>query len=152
MNQFHTPGPAAKRREMTPVLLILTASLVLATAGCVSTVDGSHTTALSFSRDKFEQDYPRSVEQVYAAAKLVAGRDGAIVSEFIPHDTTNEVRSLHAIISNCNVWIRAESKSSNPPVTALTVQARTVDHFANQVLVNQLDTEIAIQLEHAARQ
>jgi hypothetical protein len=126
----------------------LLAGSVMAGTGCVSTVEGTHTGAIWFGNDQFEQHYARSVDQVYAAAIKVVSTDGALVSEFIPHDTTNVVHSLEARVNNCNVWIRVETVSGNPEVTDLVVQARTLDQTGNAALANQLSTEIAIQLEH----
>jgi hypothetical protein len=88
------------------------------------------------------------VEQVYTAATSVVNRDGALLSEYIPHETTNEVRTIHARVNNCDVWIKVKSDSLAPEVTALVVQARTQHDTGNEVLANQLDTEIGIELEH----
>jgi len=126
----------------------MAAGVVLAATGCVRTLDDSHTGAIWFGRDKFDEHFPRSVEQVYAAAVAVVSRDGALISEFIPHDTTNEIRCLQGRVSNCDVWVQAKSVASAPEVTALIVQARTQHDTGNEVLANQLDTEIAIELEH----
>ena len=150
MNQLPGPRPTATGPVLNPLLLTLAAGLLLGTAGCVSTLDDSHTPAVWFGRDQFDEHFPRSVDQVYTAASIVVSRDGALLSEYIPHDTTNEVRCLKARVNNCNVWIRVESRSSSPEVTALIVQARTSDSTSDPVLANQLDTEIAIELEHLA--
>ncbi len=150
MNQHPGHRPTEICPVLNPILLSLAAGLVLATAGCVSTLDDSHTPALWFGRDQFDEHFPRSVEQVYTATTIVVNRDGALVSEYIPHDTTNEVRCLKARVNNCNVWIRVEAKSTSPVVTAVIVQVRTADNVGNPVLANQLDTEIAVQLEHMA--
>jgi len=148
MNQLPGPRPTATGPVLNPLLLTLAAGLLLGTAGCVSTLDDSHTPAVWFGRDQFDEHFPHSVDQVYTAASIVVSRDGALLSEYIPHDTTNEVRCLKARVNNCNVWIRVESRSSSPEVTALIVQARTADSTGNPVLANQLDTEVAIELEH----
>jgi len=129
-------------------LLAMAAGLILASTGCVSTVNDSHTGAIWFGRDKFDERFPRSGEQVYAAAYSVVSRDGAVISEYIPHETTNDIRTLHAHVNNCDVWIKVKSVSNAPEVTAVIVQARTQHDTANAVLANQLDTEIAIELEH----
>ncbi len=150
MNQLPGRRRTATRAVPNPLLLTLAAGLLLATAGCVSTLDDSHTPAVWFGRDTFDEHYPRSVDQVYTAASIVVSRDGALLSEYIPHDTTNEVRCLKARVNNCSVWVRVESRSSSPEVTALLVQARTADSTSDPVLANQLDTEMAIELEHLA--
>jgi hypothetical protein len=134
-----------------PVLAVLLAGAVMAGTGCVSTVEDTHTGAIWFGNDQFEQHYPRSVDQVYAAAIKVVTADGALVSEFIPHDTTNVIHSLEARVNNCKVWIRVEAVSNHPEVTDLVVQARTLDQTGNAALANQLSAEIAIELEHMPR-
>jgi hypothetical protein len=107
-------------------------------------VDGSHSGAIWFGRDRFEQRYPRSVEQVYAASLKVVSADGALLSEFIPHDATNVVRSLEARVNNRKVWVRVEA--SGPGVTDLYVEARTLHDTSDVVLAHQLETEIALEL------
>ena len=134
--------------DMKKIILAVLTGAVMAATGCVRTVNDSHAASIWFGRDKFDEHFPRSVDQVYDAASMVVSRDGALMSEFIPHDTTNYVRCLQARVSNCNVWIRVESVSGGPEVTALIVQARTLDHTSNARLANQLDTEIAVELEH----
>jgi hypothetical protein len=130
------------------LVLVVLAGAIMVVTGCVRTLDDSHTGAIWFGRDKFDERFPRSVEQVYAAASAVVTRDGALLSEDIPHDTTNETLCLQARVNNCDVWIKVESVSRGPEVTALVVQARTQHETGNEVLANQLDTEIAIELEH----
>jgi len=128
--------------------VVFLAGVVMAATGCVRTLDDSHTGAIWFGRDKFDEHFPRSVNQVYTAASSVVRRDGALISEYIPHETTNEIRTLHARVNNCDVWIKVKSDSLAPEVTALIVQARTQNDTGNEVLANQLDTEIGIELEH----
>jgi hypothetical protein len=131
---------------MKKLILSALAGAVIVATGCVRTVNDTHTGAIWFGRDTFEQRYPRSGDQVYAAAVAVVSRDGALVSEFIPHDITNTVRSLEARVNNRKVWIRVESVSSNPEVADIYVQARTLHDTADVVLANQLSTEIALEL------
>jgi hypothetical protein len=145
-----TPGVnfGAANSSMEKVFLTMALAVVVAATGCVRTLDDSHTGAIWFGRDNFDVHYPRSVEQVYAAASSVVTRDGALISEFIPHDTTNEVQVLRARVNNCDVWMKVKSVSNTPEVTAVIVQARSGHDTANQDLANQLDTEIGIELEH----
>ena len=72
--------------------------------------------------------------------------DGALVSEFTPHDSTNVVRSLEARVNNHKVWIRVEAAA--PQVADLIVQARTGHGTADVELAHQLSTEIALELVH----
>ena len=67
---------------------------VIVTAGCVSTVSGTHSPALTWSKDKVEGRYERSLDQVYQASVQVIQNNGVLITEYIPHDSTNSVRSL----------------------------------------------------------
>jgi len=120
--------------------------MVIVATGCVHTVNDSSTGAIWFGNDQFEGRYQRSVEQVYRAAYGVASQNGAVVSEYIPHDSTNEVRSLQARVNNRNVWIRVESVSASPQVTSVIVQARTRMGTRDELLAHELEKEIAISL------
>jgi hypothetical protein len=129
---------------MKKMILAVAALAGLAAAGCVSTVNDEHSFAIWPQRDQFEQLYPRTIDQVYAASYNVVSRDGALVSEFTPHDSTNVVRALEGRVNNSKVFIRVEAAS---PVTAdLKVQARTSHGTADIELAHQLSTEIAIEL------
>jgi hypothetical protein len=129
------------------ILAVLAGAAVVAT-GCVHTVNDSSTGAIWFGNDKFEGRYERSVDQVYQAAVKVVSSNGAMVSEFIPHDTTNEVRSLQARVNNRNVWVRVEGVSASPVVSAVTVQARTRAGTRDELLAHELEKEIALALVH----
>ena len=134
--------------SMKRLILAGLAAVTLVAAGCVKTVDDSHTGAIWFGRDKFTGHYQRSVEQVYAASVRVVNQNGALVSEFIPHDSTNTVRSLQAKVNNQNVWIRVEGISTTPLVTSGTVQARSPAGVNDEVLAHDLEKEIALALVH----
>ncbi|MEI9962906.1 MAG: DUF3568 family protein [Limisphaerales bacterium] len=93
------------------------------TAGCVSTVSGTHTAAVPLTKDSVEGRYERTVDQVYTAAVTVVKANGVIVTEYIPHDSTNAVRSLQGKVNERKVWVRVES--IDPKITAVTVQTRS---------------------------
>jgi len=117
--------------------------VALITAGCVSTVSDTKTGTLLYNRDKVEGRYQRTVDQVYQAAVQVIQNDGVVVTEYIPHDTTNTVRSLQGKVNQNNVWIRVAAES--PQITQVTVQART--KTAGDVdLAHELEKEIALKL------
>jgi hypothetical protein len=116
---------------------------VIAT-GCIQTVSGTHTAAMTWSKDHIEGRYQRSVDQVYQAAVTVIQTDGVLITEFIPHDSTNTVRSLQGKVNQRNVWIRVEAV--DPKVTATTVQVRSKAGISEVDLAAQLQTEIALQL------
>ena len=127
------------------ILAVLAGAAVVAT-GCVSTVNGSHTGAVWFGNDQFAGRYNRSVDQVYGASVRVINENGALVAEYIPHDSTNAVRSLEASVNNRNVWVRVESVSTTPDVTQVTVQARTHHGTRDEILAHELEKEIALAL------
>lgn len=127
------------------ILAVLAGAGIVAT-GCVSTVNDSHAPAIWFGKDEFQGRYQRSVDQVYSASVKVVNNNGALVAEYIPHDSTNAVRSLEASVNNRNVWIRVESVSTSPEVTAVTVQARTKHGTSDAELAHELEKEIALAL------
>ena len=126
----------------TKIFAVL-AGIAMVGAGCVGTVSGTKTAALVPNRDQVQGRYQRSIDQVYQAAVQVVQTDGVLVKEFIPHDTTNTVRSLQAKVNQRNVWIRVAAES--PQITAVTVQART--KVGGDVdLAHELEKEIALKL------
>jgi hypothetical protein len=119
---------------------------VVVTTGCVKTVSDTHTASVSFARDRVEGRYPRSVDQVYQAAFAVINKNGVVVTEYIPHDTSNNVRSFQAKVSECNVWVRVEA-DADAKTTLITVQARTKWGATNLDLAIELEKEVALQLQ-----
>ena len=122
------------------------AGIVVLTAGCVSTVSGTHSPALTWSTDKINARYQRTVDQVYQAAVVVMKNNGTITTEYIPHDTTNSVRSLTGRVNDKNVWVRVEAVDTATPVTQLTIQARSSMGVSDVSLASELVTEVALQL------
>jgi len=121
------------------VAIIATVSI-----GCIKTVGGTRTGAVPFQKDRVEGRYQRSVDQVYHAAVQVVQNDGVMVTEFIPHDTTNSVRALQGKVNQRNVWVRVAAV--DPQVTQVTVQARTKWGNRDVDLAHQLEKEIALKL------
>ena len=114
------------------------------TAGCVHTVADTHSPALSWGQDSMSGRYDRTVDQVYQASLEVMQTDGTLITEYVPHDTTNTVRSLYGKVNNQNVWIRVEG--IDPQITQVTVEARTKWGAKDLDLVHELEKEIALQL------
>jgi len=119
--------------------------VVLITAGCVQTVSDTHTAAISFAQDRVEGRYPRSIDQVYQAAFTVINKNGTVITELIPHDTTNTVRSLQGKVNQCNVWVRV-SAETDPKISSVVVEARTKWGDSNVDLAHELEKDIALQL------
>ena len=93
--------------------------------------------------DSVDGRYQRPLDEVYAAAIQVVNNNGVLVTEYIPHDTTNTVRALEAKVDKEQVYIRVEAV--DPQITQVTVQARTsVGGDVDEA--HQLEKEIALQL------
>ncbi len=116
--------------------------MVMILAGCVNTVSGTHTAGVH-AADRVVARYERPVDEVYTAAVQVMNSNGVLLTEYIPHDTTNTVRSLMGKANQEKVWIRVEAV--DPQITQVTVQARTAMGGDYQEAA-QLDKEIALQL------
>ena len=120
------------------------AGAALVATGCVSTVSDTRSPAVTWSTDQISQRYQRSLDQVYQAAVTVIQNNGVVLTEYIPHDTTNSVRSLSGKVNQRKVWVRVEAV--DPKITQLTVQARSTWGVSDVALSSQLVTEVALQL------
>jgi hypothetical protein len=120
------------------------AGIAIVTAGCISTVSGTKTAAVPFTKDTVHGRYQRTVDQVYQASVAVVQNNGVLITEFIPHDTTNTVRSLQAKVNQHDVWISVTAV--DPKITAVAVQARTKMGGSDVDLAHELEKEIALQL------
>jgi hypothetical protein len=119
--------------------------IAIVTAGCVKTVSDTHTATVSFGKDSVEGRYPRTMDQVYLAAVQVIQNNGAVITEFIPHDTTNVVRSLQGKVDQSDVWVRVEAIDPKP-ITSIIVEARTKWGNKDIDLAHELEKEVALQL------
>ena len=130
--------------NMKTIFFAALAGLVIVTAGCVSTVSGTHSAALTWSKDHVTERFQRTVDQVYQASVAVVQNNGVLVTEYIPHDNTNVVRSLEGKVNQRNVWIRVQAV--DPTITQVTVQSRSTGGVSDVALASQLMTDIALQL------
>jgi hypothetical protein len=120
------------------------ATIAIVSTGCTSTVAGTSTAAVPFTKDSVEGRYERTVDQVYQASVTVMQANGVIVTEYIPHDTTNTVRSLYGKVNQKKVWVRVAAV--DPKITAVTVQTRSKMGVSDVDLAHELEKEIALQL------
>jgi hypothetical protein len=120
------------------------AGIVLVTAGCVNTVSGTKSPAIWFGRDYLQNRYERPIDQVYQAAVAAIKTDGVLLTEYIPHDTTNSTLSFYGKVNDRNVWVRVEAV--DPKITEVTVQARTKFGDTDIDVAHEVETEIALQL------
>ena len=129
---------------MKKTLLALVAGATVITAGCVSTVSDTSALATTWSQDSVSGRYARTVDQVYQASITVIQQNGVLLTEYIPHDTTNTVRSLYGRVNDKKVWVRVTAV--DPKTTQVDVQARSKWGVSDVDLVHELEKEIALQL------
>jgi len=129
---------------MKNIIFAAFAGMVIIATGCISTVSGTHSPAITWSKDKVEGRYQRSVDQVYQASVAVIQANGVLITEYIPHDTTNTVRSLQGKVNEKNVWVSVAAV--DPTITQVTVQTRSTMGVSDIDLSHELEKEIALQL------
>ncbi|MDD5138989.1 MAG: DUF3568 family protein [Verrucomicrobiales bacterium] len=129
---------------MKKIIFAAFAGMVIIATGCVKTVSGTHSPAITWSKDRVVGRYQRSLDQVYQASVAVIQANGVMIQEYIPHDTTNTVRSVQGKVNEKNVWISVEAV--DPKITQVTVQARSTMGVSDIDLSHELEKEIALQL------
>ncbi len=131
---------------MKKIIFAALVGAAILTGGCVKTVSDTHAPAIWFGKDRVTGRYERSLDLVYKAAFTVIGRNGTVVTEYIPHDTDNGARSLLGKVDQCNVWVRVASED-DPKITTIIVEARTKWGNSNIELAHEMEKEIALQLQ-----
>jgi hypothetical protein len=126
--------------------LALLAGIAVIAAGCVNTVTDQHAFASTWGQDTITARYPRTGDQVYAAATKVVAQNGTLKLEYITPGT-NYCRSLQAKVSQRDVWVRVTEV--NPQTAQVEVEARDDWGRSDVSLASQLSTEIALQLQQA---
>ena len=126
------------------ILAVFAGAAIVAATGCVSTVDNTHAFAVSWNTDTVSGRYARPMDEVYNASIAVVQRNGVLLNELIPHDITNEVRSLEGRVNDQKVWIRVQAV--DPRTSQVDVQARSKWGTTDVDLVHELEKEIALQL------
>lgn len=130
--------------RMNKTIFATLAVLVLAGAGCVSTVNERTTGGVPFVKDKVQGRYERSVDQIFTAAKEVIKENGLLINESTLY-RTNEVRTVEGKVNQRSVWVRVEAVE--PKVTEVTVQTRTPGGGADIGLAHELEKQIALKLK-----
>jgi uncharacterized protein DUF3568 len=118
--------------------------MVLAGAGCVSTVDERKTAGVPFVKDRVQGRYERTVDQVASAAKQVVSSNGVLVNESVLYNSTNVVKTVEGKVNQRTVWVRIEA--IDPKVTAVTVQTRTPGGGSDIDLAHEIEKQIALKL------
>jgi len=129
---------------MKTKILAALAVITIMTAGCVTTVSDTKVAGNPIGRDAVAGRYQRPVDEVYRAAIQVINNDGTLLTEYIPHDTTNVVRAFMGQINQNKVWVRVEAV--DPQVTQIAVEARTKWGNQNLDLAHEFEKEVALQL------
>ncbi|HEX7654485.1 MAG TPA: DUF3568 family protein [Verrucomicrobiae bacterium] len=126
------------------IFAVLAGAALVAVTGCVSTVTDNNTLATTWSQDTVAGRYNRSVDQVYQAAIYVIQQNGVLLTEYIPHDATNNVRSLMGRVNESRVYVRVQEIDAK--TSQVDVQARTKWGVSDLDMVHELEKEIALQL------
>ena len=129
---------------MKKLIFTLLATATLASTGCVKTVSDTRTFAATWGKDSVAGRYTRTLDQVYQASVAVIQSNGVLLNEYIPHDSTNSVRSLLGKVNDRKVWVRVEAVDMK--TSQVDVQARTKWGARDLDLVHQLEKEIALKL------
>lgn len=129
---------------MKKFIFALSAAAVLATAGCVKTVSETNSFAVTWGKDTVAGRYQRPLDSVYRAAVAVIQDNGVMIQEYIPHDSTNSVRSVLGKVNDRKVWMRVSAVDMK--TSQVDVQARTKWGTKDLELVHQLEKEIALKL------
>ena len=89
------------------------------------------------------------IEEIFAGDPSIWLPDNLfLLQEYIPHDTSNNVRSLQGKVNDCDVWVRVASED-DPKITSIIVEARTKWGNSNIELAHELEKEIALQLQQS---
>ena len=129
----------------TKIFAVFVGIAAIVATGCVNTVSGTKSPAMSWGQDRFENKYERSADQVYQASITVIKNNGVLITEYIPHNATNAERSLYGKVNQHNVWISVAAVE--PRITQLTVQVRSPAGFRDLNIAHELEKEIALQLQ-----
>ena len=129
---------------MKKTIFAVFAGVAIVVTGCVHTVSDTSTFAVSYGKDSVAGRYQRPLEQVYQASVAVMQLNGVLVTEYVPHDNTNAVRSLQGRVQDRKVWIRVEQV--DPKISQVDVEARTKYGRVDIDLVHELEKEIALEL------
>jgi hypothetical protein len=130
-------GGAMKITNFKPVLAVAFFALALFVSGCVSTPIGGSKIGWPFSKDTRTSIYPRSVEQLVTASRVVLTRLGKL-------SVDNSVdNTFVAKINEHDVWVRVTKVDAK--TTELVVMARST-LGADINLAAEIDKQIALQL------
>jgi hypothetical protein len=119
------------------VLAAALSALALLVSGCVSTPTGHSQAGVPGLKSKLTRRYPRSVEQLVAATRVVLARNGKLSLDNIVDNT------FQAKVNERDVWISITKVDDK--VTELVIMVRH-GLGADIDLAAELDKQIALQL------
>jgi hypothetical protein len=130
---------------MKTILFAAMLAAGLLAVGCVNTVNDRSTAGMPFTKDRVEGRYPRTLDQVFQAAKDVIKKNGVMVNEGILYGQTNTVKTIEAKVNQRSVYIRVEPV--DPKITSIVVQARTSGGGSDIDTAHELEKQVALQLK-----
>ena len=130
---------------MKTILFATMLGVAVITAGCVSTVNDRSTAGMPFTKDRVEGRYPRTLDQVFQAAKDVVKKNGVLVNEGILYGQTNTVKTLEGKVNQRSVYVRVEPVDAK--ITSIVVQARTSGGGSDIDTAHELEKQVALALK-----
>lgn len=123
--------------KINTLFAVVCASLVVLGSGCVATNDGHTTGGAPWVKDTIDARYPRPVDQVADAVRVVLKRNGKLL---VDNSVDN---SFKAKVNERTVYVKVTKVDEK--VTAVQVQART-GMGGDIYLASEIDKQIALQL------
>jgi hypothetical protein len=129
---------------MKKMMLAVLAGVILAGAGCVSTVNERSTAGVPFVKDRVSGRYERPVEPIFQAAKAVITEMGTLINESTLYSEPSAVKTVEGKVEQRSIFIRIEAV--DPKVSEVTVQARTRGGGTDLDLAHEIEKDIALRL------
>jgi len=130
--------------RMKIFLPLLTAITMVASIGCVKTMNDRSRAGVPFLKDTIEDRYDVPMERVQQAAIDVIKFNGTLVNETTLYGETNLVKTVEGKINQRDVWVRVEQEQ--PKVTLVKVQTRTSGGGTDIDLAHDISKQIALKL------
>jgi outer membrane murein-binding lipoprotein Lpp len=138
-----------KTKKFAALLAATVGALVV--TGCVSTVSGDKTAGVPFLKDTLQARYEKPLDQVYDAALDVIKNNGMVVKQSILNQISSQtntpaspIKTIEGKINQRTVYVRVQQ--NEPPITDVSVQARTQGGGSDVDLAAQINTQIALKL------
>jgi hypothetical protein len=132
-------------RAMKTTIFAVLIGAVLLSCGCVKTVNDRTTAGMPIGKDTKRSRYPRSVDQVFDAAKAVVLENGVLLRTGEELRQPNAFKSLQGKINERSVYISVTAVEPN--LSELAVQARTSGGGGDVESAAEIDKLIALKLK-----